>query len=183
MTNLTSPVRLGASRGIITGIYLAIMFMSSLFLSGTVLDGALTTGMAIVFPFLLYKIMRHDFVATGRRFSVGAMWLEGLTAIMGGALIASTLMFVYLRWIEPDYIATRWAEMTEELASAPDPAMNELAESFKTASANGFAITPIMLTMSMLWMAAFSGSVLSLIVAAVVRAFNRQQTVVNNSEK
>lgn len=183
MTNHTSPVRIGARRGLPTGIYLGVMFMSSLLLSGTVLDGAVSMAMVILFPVFIYRILRTDLAASGGKMSTGALWLEGLTAIMGGALIASTIMFIYLRWIEPDFLSTRWAEMIEQLASAPDPAMNELAANFESASANGFVVSPIMLTMSMLWSAAFTGSILSLIAAAIAKALYRQRPAVNNIEK
>lgn len=170
MTNShISPARQGARNGGITGIYLGFLLMLAVLTAGTPLEGLLSTAMALLFPVLVYRIVSRDFKAWGRKASIGALWLDALVTIVCGALIASTVLLIYLRWIDTDFLTRRWTEAIEQLREAPDPEIQLMADNFETAAANGFRITPIMFTMTILWGAMFSGSLLALAVAAVVR--------------
>jgi len=170
MTNsLISPARQGARNGGITGIYLGLLLMLAVLTAGTALEGLLSTAMVLLFPVLVYRIVSRDFTAWGGKASIGTLWLDALVSIVCGALIASTVMFIYLRWIDPDFLMRRWTEAIAQMRNAPDPQMQLMADNFETAAANGFRITPIMFTMTILWGAMFSGSLLALAVAAVVR--------------
>lgn len=168
-TGFTSPLHHGARNGVVTGIYLTILFILSVITPGTPLEGVLSTAMAIAFPVLVYRIIRRDMALTGGSASTGTLWLDGLVSIMCGALIAGAVLLVYLRWIDPGFLGNRWDTLVSQMAESPDPAMQEMAEDFTTASANGFVVSPVMFVMTLLWGAAFSGSLLSLLLAVAVR--------------
>ena len=86
----------------------------------------------------------------------------------GGALLAGALLTAYLSWIDPDYIMDSIRTTVDLLEQSPDSDSQQTAEQFRTAMDNGFSISPVIFSMTLVWMTATSGSVLSLIIATVI---------------
>lgn len=168
--SLTHPGRAGALNGLRFSVWLTVMYFASVFSASAPLLGLLSTVIMVCVPVLLWRMLTTDYRTTGGKWTIGQLWLDGFIAIMCGAVVAGTLLLVYLRWINPGYIYDQWASGIAAFEASGDPAMEQLASDMQTAVENGFSISPSMLTMSLLWLAAFSGSVISLIVAAIVRA-------------
>ncbi len=168
MNQPLSPYRRGADNGFLLGIYISVLYVCMLQSSRVPLLNIAAMAMIVAVPVVTYFLLRRDRVAPGGMPTLGALWVDGLITFLCGGLIGSLVMFVYLRWIEPDFIISNLEQTIELLNDAPDASGRELAREMRTALDSGFSVSPIFFAMSMLWMAGASGSVLSLIVSAIV---------------
>lgn len=168
MNQPLSPFRRGADNGFLLGIYISVLYICMLLSSKVPVLNIVTLTMMLAVPVIVYFLLRRDRVAPGGMPTLGALWVDGLITFLCGGLIGSLVMFVYLRWIEPDFIISNLEQTVEMLKDAPDASGRELADEMQTAIDSGFSVSPIMFAMSMLWLAATSGSILSLIVSAIV---------------
>ncbi len=121
-------------------------------------------------PVALFVWMRKDYIASKGLHTVGTLWLNGLLTVIGGALLASVPMVIFLQWISPDFLPQLWESMVQVLDTSADVQARNMAADIRVALDNGFAISPIIFTLSLLWTATFLGSILSLIMGIVIKA-------------
>lgn len=171
-----SPAGCGARNGLVVGAIITLLYFASVFSRRVPFLGLLTMVLAMAVPVAIYILLRNDYIASGRRSSIGALWLDGLISVMGGAALAGALLLIYLKWINPEFLNTEWEASVALFEASSDPAMKQLAADCREAARAGFSITPATLTMSLLWMAAFSGSLLSLIAATVIKTVDRNSS-------
>lgn len=124
----------------------------------------------VALPVALYIWMRNDFRASKGMHTVGTLWLNGLLTVIGGALLASVPLVVFLQWIDPQFLPDQWETMVSALGSSPDAQTQRMATDLRQALDNGFSISPIIFTMTMLWTMTFIGSILALIIGVVVKS-------------
>lgn len=121
-------------------------------------------------PVVLYICMRRDFRASQGVHTVGTLWLNGLLTVIGGALLASVPLVIFLQWIDPQYLPDQWETTVNMLAASDDAQTQHMAAELRQALDNGFEISPIIFTMTMLWTMTFIGSILALILGIVVKS-------------
>ena len=96
---------------------------------------------------------------------VSALWMQGIVMFFCASLIMALAVYVYLKFIDTDYIS-RLINMTKEMAGRVPEYSAMLGEVDLDAVAK--IVTPIKLSMELLWMGVFSGSLLSLAEAMIV---------------
>lgn len=163
-----SPFRRGADNGFRFGAYLTAIYALMVVGDHVPLLGILTLALMAGVPAMIYLLLRRDRTLPGGLPTLGALWIDGLLTFLGGGILAGAVMMIYLNWIEPAYLADNLQHAIAMLDSSPDPQSHDLAEQMRTAIDNGFSISPIMFTMMTLWLVATSGSVLSLVIAAII---------------
>ena len=168
MNQPLSPFRRGADNGFLLGIYISVLYICMLLSAKVPLLNLVCLAMMLAVPVITYFLLRRDRTAPGGMQSLGTLWVDGLFTFLCGGLIGSLVMFVYLRWIEPDFIVSNLEQTVELLRDAPDASGRELANEMQAAIDSGMSLSPILFAMSMLWLAVASGSILSLIVSAIV---------------
>ncbi len=169
MNQPLSPFRRGADNGFLFGLYLSVLYLLMIFSSSVPLLNIPVLGMMVAVPALIYFMLRRDRLAPqGGVTIVGALWIDGLLTFLCGGLIGSLVVFIYMRWIDPDFIVSNIEQSISLLEAAGDADSIELADEFRSAMSNGFNVSPIVFAMTLLWMVTFSGSILSLILSAVI---------------
>lgn len=168
MTQPLSPFRRGAENGFRFGAYMTVIHATVIGSSSVPLLNVVTLALLAGAPALLYMLMRRDRTAEGGLPTLGALWLDGLLTILCGAMLASAVLTVYLRWIDPDFLISNLEQAVALLEASGDPSSLEMADKMHTAISNGFSISPITFSMMLLWMAGTSGSLLSLVIAAII---------------
>ena len=168
MNQPLSPKRRGADNGFLLGIYISVLYIGMLLSSKAPVLNFVVLAMMLAVPVIVYILLRRDRTAPGGMPTLGALWIDGLITFLCGGLIGSLVMFVYLRWIEPDFIVSNLEQTIGILRDAPDPSGRELADEMQAAIDSGLSVSPILFAMTMLWFVGVSGSLLSLIVSAIV---------------
>ncbi len=78
-------------------------------------------------------------------------------------------MLAYLRWINPTHLSDEWTLMASTFAESPDASVRAYGEQLQSALDNGFTLSPGVFTMTLVWMAGFTGSLLALALALLVK--------------
>ena len=149
--------REGANKGVIVGVYLSVIFLM------------------LGVPFFIYRIMNFIYKKYQRVADFSSLWMLGIALFLGGSLICSLVTYATLEYALPDYIYNQAEKALELYQQMPQIKDSELTKYIKTAIENGLLPTPIEFAIEMLWLTSFSGSMLSLLLAAIIRAFNNKQ--------
>ena len=168
MNEAISPFRRGADNGFKFGAYLIALYATLVAGNSVPFLGLISFALMAGVPGVTYMLLRRDHMLPEGPKTVGALWIDGLIMFFGGALLAGALLTAYLSWIDPDYIMDSIRTTVDLLEQSPDSDSQQTAEQFRTAMDNGFSISPVIFSMTLVWMTATSGSVLSLIIATVI---------------
>jgi hypothetical protein len=166
--------RNGAEDGLIMGPLLAL----------TVLTVAATSYVAALFLpsiLLLIAVPTVAYLLLARRYNAAydtysAVWMHGICIFFFGGLLLGAFALVCLKWVWPGYIADQLTLMVNILSTAPDAQMQEMATNISNNIHTGLAPTPIDIAIELIMMSVFSGSLLSMALAWVIRR-RRKPTV------
>lgn len=166
-SKLTNPYRQGADDGLWMGLYLSALFFASAFAVGRTLVGALATGMIIAVPVILFLLLRRTWRRDEGLSLFSGLWMQGIITFLCGGLISGVVAFAYLRWVNPSWLADQVRAMISLYSSIEGGAV--IADTLSTMLDRHLLPSPIQMVIQMLWLEIFSGSILSLIVTALVR--------------
>ncbi|MCM1336133.1 MAG: DUF4199 domain-containing protein [Candidatus Amulumruptor caecigallinarius] len=166
-SKLTNPYRQGADDGLWMGLYLSALFFASAFAVGRTLVGALATGMIIAVPIILFLLLRRTWRRDEGLSLFSGLWMQGIITFLCGGLISGVVAFAYLRWVNPGWLADQVRAMIALYSSIEGGAV--IADTLSTMLDRHLLPSPIQMVIQMLWLEIFSGSILSLIVTALVR--------------
>jgi len=163
--NQYSLFRRGADDGMMFGLYMSILMLSLLGSLSLPWLNLLCMAMIAGVPFYVYWRLRKGYADEGGTMQVSALWMQGIVMFFCASLIMALAVYVYLKFIDTDYIS-RLINMTKEMAGRVPEYSAMLGEVDLDAVAK--IVTPIKLSMELLWMGVFSGSLLSLAEAMIV---------------
>jgi len=168
-----SVYRLGAEDGLVMGPLLALTVLligASAYVP--VLFFAAIAAMIAV-PTFAYILLARSFKA--RPFSTfSALWLQGICTFFFGSLIMAVASYVCMRWLYPTFIADQINAVVEIYGAIDDPDARSMASMLQKASETKSLPTPIEVSLEMIYMAVFSGSLLSMVLSLVVRSRGRR---------
>lgn len=167
--------REGANKGVIVGVYLSVIFLCAVLSDYVPLLSLLAILLMLGVPFFIYRIMNFIYKKYQRVADFSSLWMLGISLFLGGSLICSLVTYATLEYALPDYIYNQAEKALELYQQMPQIKDSELTKYIKTAIENGLLPTPIEFAIEMLWLTSFSGSMLSLLLAAIIRAFNNKQ--------
>lgn len=168
-----SVYRRGADDGLWFGIYLSVLFLASVSSIYSALAGIATLAMAIAVPFFIYFFLRRSYRADNFKTSFSGLWLHGICIFFFGSLLAALTAYVYLKFINPAYITTI-VDLAIEIYGSVDTAdAHQMVELLEKAKQSHILPTAGGTAVQLIWMGVFSGSLLSMILSAIVRATSR----------
>lgn len=168
-TEQKSVYRRGADDGLFFGIYLIIMFFASAFSMAVPFAGLLSIILLLGVPFLIYRFLRRSYVNDNGTTQFSALWVQGITTFFCGSLISGIVAFIYMRWINPDFILSQVQALIDVYMTTDWVEGKEIAEVLKKMIANNMLPTPINIVIESIWLAVFTGSILSMILSIVVQ--------------
>ncbi len=162
---IPSPYRRGADDGFIFGIYLSAMFLASLLSTHFPVLSLVSLLMAAIVPVVIFLFMKR-FDSALREYSTFPMlWMQGVVIFVCGILISGTVMVVYLKWIEPDYVITQLHTLVEAGATSDDANVKSFAKVAEQMLEANFIPTPIVIVTELIMLAIVTGSILSIILS------------------
>ncbi len=167
-----SPYKRGADWGAWFGIYLSALFFATSYSVSYPVCGLLGLLLIVCVPPCIFLMLRKSYIADNGKTIFSSLWMEGIAIFFFGGLIASIVAMVYMRWIEPSFFDTRIDALIELYSEMKDiPQAQEAAELLQTARDQKVLPKPIELTIDMLWLIVFTGSLLSMIMSWLVQLF------------
>lgn len=166
-----SPYKRGADYGAVFGVYLSALFLITAY-SLEVPGLGLASFMLMLFvPFIIYYMLRRSYVADYGKTIFSSLWMEGIMIFACGSLIASVVAFVFMRWIQPDYLERTLRMVIDTYNSGVmGERGHEVAEILQAAIDQKRLPKPIELVVDMMWLEVFSGSILSMLMTLLVQA-------------
>ncbi len=164
-----SVFRRGAEDGIWFGIYLSALFIFSAVAVSAPLLGHIATLMALAVPIYVFFTLRKGFVENGRFYTFSEVWTHGIVLFLCGSLIMAVTIVVYNRWINPDFIIEQCHIAINAYKQMDGEMGNEIASALETAIGQNMLPSPISLAGNLISFSTFSGSILSMILALIIR--------------
>lgn len=165
-----SPYRRGAEDGLTFAVYLTVMFFASIYSTRVAMLSLLVIVMMLGVPFVIYGYLRRAYVADRGRTIMSSLWMHGIMIFLCGSLLAGAVELIWLRWIDSDYIITQLNAVVELYSDSGWDRGEQMAEVIQRMIDNGLVPSVISIVMEMIWLSVFTGSLLSALIALLVRA-------------
>lgn len=163
----------GADDGLLMGILLSITFLAavnSIYYAWTTVA---CLALAFAVPFLTFYFLRRSYRFDNCRTRFSALWLQGICIFFFGSLLAALTSYIYLRLYNPSYISTVIDMAKEVYQSVDTPDARQMAAMMQKIQDTHMLPTPAEVAVQIVWSGVFTGSLLSVVVTAIVRATSR----------
>lgn len=170
---MKSIYRLAERYGLYLGGVLTVMMFSMI---GSVKIAALSllaVGIFFFVPFLIFRWLRSSYRQSDLTFTFSALWMEGIMIFAYGCLLMGAAMFVFMKYIQPDFIISQ-LEMASEIYAQAGGSMTEVSDLIDKMIEAGNVPTPIEVCFQFIWLGIFTGSLMSMIVSLIVRKTTRR---------
>lgn len=157
------------SDGAWLGLWFTALFGLSVVSMRAALVNVVVLAMALMVPFIAYRFLRRTYVDSHGLLTYSAIWMQGILTFAAGSLILCAVTYVFMRWIYPDFILDTLRMGIEFYRNEPTGAGAELAGEFQTIIDRRLTPSPFTVSMVWMWLGLFSGSVLSMFLAMIVR--------------
>lgn len=168
-----SVYRRGADDGFKFGIYLSVLYIASACGITYPLLNSIATVMFLATPFILYRFLRRSYRDNRGQSSFSELWMQGILTFICGCLIMAVPVYAYLRFINTGFILGQLQQTIELSNTIATPAALDLARKAQFLIDNNAIPTPALATLMVFFSGSFTGSILSGIVAVLVKALNR----------
>lgn len=165
-----SPYRRGAHDGLTFAIYLTVMFFASIYATGVAMLSLLVILMMIGVPFVIYYYLRRAYVEDYGMTQMSALWMHGIMIFLCASLLSGAVEVIWLRWVQPTFIVDQLHSVIELYEGSGWDRGEEMAEVLRRMIDNQLVPSAISIVMEMIWLSVFTGSLLSALLALLVRA-------------
>lgn len=174
---IKSVYRRGADDGFFFGIYLSLMLLATFYsVSGpSMLSGLFSFAMIIGVPAVIYFFIRRGYKADHCRSQFSAMWLHGICIFFFGSLLMALTSYIYLRLINPAFISNMLEIARQTYAGLGTADANTIVNMIEQVQRTNAYPTAGGIAVEIIWLAVFTGSLLSMLLSLIIRAINRPQ--------
>lgn len=165
----TSIYRRGATRGAWFGLYLTTLVMGMLYSLEVPALSLLTLLLIAGVPFVIYRCLRHTAAQLPVMPQYSALWLEGIALFFFGGLIMTAVVAIWLTALDPTLVHKHAHTVVDIYRQTPGETAAEMAQLIEAAIEQNAIPSPIRLATSLLWATVFTGSILSMLMALLVR--------------
>ena len=171
-----SVYRQGADEGVPYGILLVAVSLAFVYSGRHEALSLVALVLLCLLPVRLVVIIRRYNARCGGMAPFSALWMLGIMATGCGSIICAAVTYVVLEYAEPTFLYDQMEAAVEaysQLSSAPGG--EEMYTNLRRALDQGMVPTPIQFVVSMVWLTAFTGSAVSLVIAGVTRAMSNKR--------
>lgn len=158
-----------ATQGIKFGIVITVMTLSAMLSIDVASLSILCMAIFLFVPFMLYRAMTDYKRQRSAEVRHSELWMLGIGIFFFGSLICAIATYIFLRFVQPDYL---YRMITAAIAAVEQTPSDQQESTLKVLHGiidNGMLPTAIEVAVQLIWSYTFSGSILSLIVAAIAK--------------
>ncbi len=133
--------------------------------------------MMVSVPVVAYRMLLKSYRSLYGMTTMSALWLEGILSFMGGSLFLAVGAFLFLKYIDPEFIVRQTSLMADYYAASEET--RSIGETFRRMIENHMLPRPIEAAFSLAWLSAFAGALTSLVLAAVIKRFGLRKSYDN----
>lgn len=168
--NSLNPYKNGANRGAILGIVMSLMFLCSVYAETAPMLSFIAFAIMVSVPFLTYRWLRKTYVANSGIPTMSMLWMQGIVTFACGSLILALVSAAFLKFIEPDFIMSTVHKAIDLYSELPDNQSQQVAQLLSQMIKARAVPSAVSISLEMVWLGIFSGSLLSLLISIIVRA-------------
>lgn len=165
----------GANKGVYFGFYLIALFLCMVMSEKENLMSLPALLLLIGIPVFIYKVVSKVHRKYFRAGDFASLWMLGITVFIGGSLICAICTYAYLQYADPEFIERQAENALAIYKDADGFKDSDFIKVLQTAIDNDMLPSPIEVAVELLWMTTFFGSLLSMLIAAIVKARFPQQ--------
>lgn len=165
----------GAHDGLLMGGYLTAMMLLMIAFPGWPLLSLVGLLMALAVPFVTYKLLRRGYVENVCESHFSTIWMHGITIFICGSLILGVAIYIYFRFVKPLEIASMVQAAADIYMAQDDVELQRYGRVFQSMINRHELPTPISIAFGVMWLGSFTGSMLSLVVAWIVKLTNKKR--------
>lgn len=159
-----------AHQALILGVYFSVMFLlQSAF--GSVWTNLAGSLMMLAVPFVAYRLMARRYRVMDCRASFSEVWLHGILLFLFSSILMALVVYLYIRFLNPGFLAHQVAAAIEVYRAA---GLEDMASQMEGIAGAGALPSAIQFALLIMWVGSFSGSVLSLLEAGIIKTFIRK---------
>ncbi len=151
------------------GLYLSALFVCLVYAGYYNWLSLIALALIAGVPVMVYVMLKRAYVAGGCKSTFSELWTQGILTFLGGTVIMAAFSFVYLKWIEPTFMADMINAVIEMAREVND---ENSVMMLKKVIDNHLVPTASDVAMEFVWLGTFSGSILSMLLALIVRSRN-----------
>jgi len=159
----------GADDGFLLGAYFVVLFLLSVLGFGVPVVSIAATVMALGVPLLCFFFLRRSQVAAHGLLTFSALWMQGIVMFGCASLIFGAAGLVYMKWVDPDFVMRAVDAAIGLYDGVESDGAKAAAAELELVRQNPELISPVNVAFGWMWLGMFSGSILSMVVAAVVK--------------
>lgn len=165
-----SPYTRGARDGLVFGLFLSVMFLSTVYSGQHAWLSLVAFAMMMAVPFIIYRCLRRSYVTDGGTTLLSSLWMHGIMIFLCGAIISGLVEVVWFKYVNPGFVVEQMKLMIELYSDYPWERGREVASLLQSMIDNNMVPTTMAIVTEMIWLSVFSGSLLSVLMAVLVRA-------------
>lgn len=168
-----SVYALGAENGLVLG---PVLTVAALLAGATTYNAwmflpALAAIAAV--PAVAYTQLRHTMATQASLATFAALWLQGICAFFFGGAIMAALCYAAMRWVWPGFIIDQVQTVIDVYGSVNDPDAQNIARTLQSLMDSHSLPGAIDIALELLYVAVFTGSLLSMLLAVIIRKTRR----------
>lgn len=173
--NPRSVYALGAENGLVMGPLMAVcvLLVGATAYHAWLFLPALAAMIAV--PSAAWFMLARTFDRGTGISTFSALWLQGICMFFFGGLLMAVAAYAAMRWICPSFIVDQMNTIISLYGSLSDPDARQVADTLQKMLDAKAIPTPIDIALELLYAAVFSGSILSMVLSALVRAIRRRR--------
>lgn len=132
----------------------------------------------VAVPVVCYMRLRRSLRSTDGRATFSMLWMEGIMMFLGASMFFGAASFVFLRWIQPGFVMDMLRAAYDTYSAMPGENASALADELQMIISSGVVPSAAGVASGWMWLTMFTGSVLSALVALLLKArFRAPRTV------
>lgn len=159
---LLAPLLIAASLCMGASIYRPMFFLPTLIFM-------------IAVPVVTYISQLKSYLRQPELSTLSALWLQGICMFFFASLIMGLAVYAAMRWIWPGFINDQVNAVIQLYSSSNDPDITNLVKGIERARDTHSLPSPIDITLELMYMVVFTGSLLSLVSSVIARAVGRNR--------
>lgn len=171
---IKSVYAIGARQGLWAGLWFSAIFLLQTMFSTSIFALLCANLMALAVPFVLFAMLRTRYRAGGCTGPFSEIWMHGIMIFLCGSVILALVSYIFLRYIDPEFLYRETGKLVDMYRSLDNSTATQIADTLDEMRAHNLLPSAIQCAFSFLWVGGFSGSILSLIEAGLVKAFTRR---------
>lgn len=171
----TNIYRRGADNGFLLGILFIVLFASMVMSEYLAFLSLIMAALFLSVPFVMFIFLRNSCRKAGYVREYLELWVEGIVTFACGGIILAMAVYVFMKFIDPEYIVRQVDTLLEVYRDIDDGRSREVVDLLKLIKENNAYPTPRMISVQLFMTTCFTGSILSMAIALLVKSLDRRK--------